>query len=77
MTDVDIKTIEGKTALTDRMQIGLAYGYGDGEIVSCENFTLHTGELRRFYRKGDYTGRTSKLQKSQRTGFAGGNRTGK
>lgn len=39
MTDVDIKTIEGKTALTDRMQIGLAYGYGDGEIVSCENFT--------------------------------------
>ena len=39
MTDVDVKTIEGKTVLTDRMQIGLAYGYGDGEIVSCENFT--------------------------------------
>lgn len=27
--------------------------------------------------EGDYTGATSKLPKSQRTGFAGGNRTGK
>lgn len=27
--------------------------------------------------KGDYTGETSKLSCSQRTGFAGGNRTGK
>lgn len=33
--------------------------------------------LRRFNRAGDYPGRTSKLSCSQRTGFAGGNRTRK
>lgn len=36
-----------------------------------------THQNRRLNRKGDYTGRTSKLPKSQRTGFAGENRTGK
>lgn len=34
-------------------------------------------ELQEKYNIGDYTGRTSKLSCSQRTGFAGGNRTRK
>ena len=30
MTDVDICTTKGEVALTDTMQVGLAYGYADG-----------------------------------------------
>ncbi len=39
MTDVNICTTEGVVALTDEMQLTLAYSYGDGGKVSCENFT--------------------------------------
>ena len=39
MTNVNICTTEGVVALTDEMQLTLAYSYGDGGTVSCENFT--------------------------------------
>lgn len=38
MTDVNICTTEGDIALTAWMQLTLAYSYGDGGTISCENF---------------------------------------
>lgn len=58
---------------------GIKFAYSTFEEVP-EVFDLsdvHAGGLRRFNRAGDYPGRTSKLSCSQRTGFAGGNRTRK
>lgn len=45
MTDVNICTTEGVAALTDEMQLTLAYSYADGGIVSCENFTAAVSGL--------------------------------
>ncbi len=39
VTSVNICTTEGEIALTDYMQLTLAYGYADGAKISCENFT--------------------------------------
>ncbi len=38
MTEVDICSTSGQVYLTDTMQLTLAYAYGDGATVSCENF---------------------------------------
>ena len=45
MTDVDICTTKGEVALTDTMQVGLAYGYADGGTISCQNFTKTISEM--------------------------------
>ena len=45
MTDVDICTTKGEVALTDTMQVGLAYGYADGGTISCQNFTKKISEM--------------------------------
>lgn len=45
MTDVDICTTKGDVALTDTMQVGLAYGYADGGTISCRNFTKTVSEM--------------------------------
>ena len=45
MTDVDLYNTDGEYAGVEQMQICLAYAYGDGALLSCENMAKSVSRL--------------------------------